>query len=352
MCQSLPVTAKKRRRSAWPLVGIAVSSIMTIWFVRDIQWDQIGAPLVSVGKVAVGAASMLLLLEFWLRACRWKVVLKPAAPGARVRDLFVASLVGAAGNTLLPMRAGEIGRALVAHRRCGVGLATVLATNVMERVTDLFGLVAVLVAMVLLLPDQLGGSAAEQTLVDNLQLYGGVLGIGALVAMSIFFALARVPERAKSLAALLLTGASERFRNRILSLLDACLAGFASAGDVALLRTSLGLSLVLWFNGSFAIFLLFKAFSLDLPYAAACFTTVAIALTVLLPQAPGFFGVFHVAIEKTLVLWQVPEASAEAFAIVFWAVSFVPVTALGLLAIWREGITLGSLRDSAGPPGG
>ena len=109
---------------------------------------------------------------------------------------------------------------------------------------------------------------------------------------------------------------------------------------------------MLWFNGSFAIFLLFKAFSLDLPYAAACFTTVAIALTVLLPQAPGFFGVFHVAIEKTLVLWQVPEASAEAFAIVFWAVSFVPVTALGLLAIWREGISLGSLRDSAGPPGG
>ncbi len=341
------MTAEKPPRSAWPLAGIAVSSVMTFWFVRDIQWDQIGSPLFSVGKVAVAASAVLLLVEFWLRAFRWKVVLTPAAPDARVRDLFVASLVGAAGNTLLPMRAGEIGRALVAHRRCGVGLATVLATNVMERVTDLFGLVAVLVAMVLLLPDQLGGSGAEQTLVNNLQLYGGVLGIGALVAMSLFFALTRVPDRARTLGAWALKGAPEAVRARLLSLLDACLAGFASAGDVALLRSSLGFSLVLWFNGSFAIFLLFKAFSLDLPYAAACFTTVAIALTVLLPQAPGFFGVFHVAIEKTLVLWQIPEASAEAFAIVFWAVSFVPVTALGLLAIWKEGIRLGALRDSA-----
>jgi len=320
---------------------------MTAWFVSDIQWQQIRREFLSVEAWPVAAATVLLLLEFWLRALRWKVVLSPVSPEARVRDLFSASVVGAAGNTLLPMRAGELARALVASRHTGLGVTTVLATNVMERVYDLFGLVTVLVVMVLLLPDQLGGSLAEQQLVENLQVYGGVLGISALSAMLVFFALARRPERARKFASYFIDVLPQFVSVPLGGLVDAFLSGFSSAGDIRLMRRSLLLSVALWFNGSFAIYFLFRAFSLDLPYSAACFTTVAIALTVLLPQAPGFFGVFHVAIEKTLVLWQVPEVSAEAFAIVFWAVSFVPVTVLGLVALGREGLSLNSLKHHA-----
>ena len=58
------------------------------------------------------------------------------------------------------------------------------------------------------------------------------------------------------------------------------------------------------------------------PFGAACFTGVAIALTVALPQAPGFVGVFHVAMQKTMILWGQGDADANGFAIVFWAVSF------------------------------
>ncbi len=347
MSTSSTPDSQSRKLSPWAWVGIGVSVLMTVWFVGDIQWKQIRMELLSVQLWPVCVAAALLLSEFWLRALRWKVVLTPVAPNARIRDLFSASVVGAAGNTLLPMRAGEIARALVASRHTGLGITTVLATNVMERVYDLFGLVTVLVVMVLLLPDTLGGSAGEQQLVENLQVYGGILGISALIAMMIFFALARRPQRAKRFASYFLGILPEVIARPAVGVVDAFLAGFSSAGEIRLMRRSLLFSVVLWFNGSFAIYFLFRAFSLDLPYSAACFTTVAIALTVLLPQAPGFFGVFHVAIEKTLVLWQVPEVSAEAFAIVFWAVSFVPVTALGLAATWREGLSLAALKRHA-----
>ena len=78
---------------------------------------------------------------------------------------------------------------------------------------------------------------------------------------------------------------------------------------------------------------------MDLPFGAACFTAVAIALTVAIPQAPGFLGVFHKAMEMTMVLWGQSDAAAQGFAIVFWAVSFAPVTAIGVLAMWREGLS-------------
>jgi hypothetical protein len=97
--------------------------------------------------------------------------------------------------------------------------------------------------------------------------------------------------------------------------------------------------------------------------SAACFTTVVIALTVVVPQAPGFFGVFHVAIEKTMVLWlsapilgySIAEEepliqAAKAFAIVFWGVSFIPVTVIGLMAMLREGLTFSSIHEVRNAP--
>ena len=62
---------------------------------------------------------------------------------------------------------------------------------------------------------------------------------------------------------------------------------------------------------------------------------VAIALGVALPQAPGFVGVFHVAIENTLLLWGQDPQVAKSFALIFWMVSFVPVTLLGLILASR-----------------
>jgi hypothetical protein len=34
-----------------------------------------------------------------------------------------------------------------------------------------------------------------------------------------------------------------------------------------------------------------------------------------------------------------PDES-KGFALVFWSVSFVPVTVVGLIAMWREGLTM------------
>ena len=101
----------------------------------------------------------------------------------------------------------------------------------------------------------------------------------------------------------------------------------------------------MWLNGALAIYCLFQAFSLPLGFGAACFTAVAIALTVAFPQAPGFIGVFHLAIEKTLLLWGMALAPAKGFALVFWAVSFIPVTLLGMIRLWKEGMDWNVLRE-------
>ena len=81
-------------------------------------------------------------------------------------------------------------------------------------------------------------------------------------------------------------------------LFDGFVKGLGNSTDTSGLWISGMLSVGTWLNGAFAIFCLFKAFSLTLPFGAACFISVAI-LSVLRCRRPGFVGVFHVAIETT-----------------------------------------------------
>ncbi len=339
----------RRRLGLRTWIGLGLSAVLTGWFVWHIQWGDLAIALGQVALLPVALAAALLLLEWVLRSLRWKVLLRPVAPDAPVGALFSASVIGAAANTLLPARAGEVAKPLVAHRKLGIGLGPLIASNVMERVFDLVGLVAVLIVTIVAMPEQIGASEQDLVLVQKLKLYGGVLGAVAATSLGVFFVLVDRGSAARGTFARLLSPAPPPVQRVFLRLFDGFLEGLGSTRDRKGLLQAALLSLAIWFNGAAAIACLFVAFELPLPFAAACFTAVAIAIAVVVPQAPGFLGTFHVVIEKTLVLWAVAATPAAAYAIVFWAVSFVPVTGTGLLALWREGLTLGGLWQSNPP---
>jgi uncharacterized protein (TIRG00374 family) len=323
------------------LPGLVVSFSATAWFVSGADFGKVLEALGHVKLPWVALSAAVLFTEFFIRAARWKLLLRQLAPQARFGRLFSATAIGMGLNVVLPFRAGDLARPWLGRRETGVGLAPLVTIAVMERVFDILGLVSVFLLMLLLLPEH---PTAEGELVANLLRYGGLFGVAGVLGLGAFFALAAHEGAARAVFGRLARLAPDPVRDRLLGLFDGFAGGLVSVRDRKAVAGAAALSFLHWFNGSLSIWVLFRAFGLDLPFAAACFTTVAIALTVALPQAPGFFGVFHVAIEKTLVLWGQPEGPAEAFAIVFWAVSFVPITVSALLLAWREGFRVEDVR--------
>ncbi len=328
------------------LLGMALGAALLGWFLYTTEWPAFLEALANVRLGWVALAALVLLGEFVLRAVRWRILLAPIAPQASFGVLLSATLIGGAVNTLLPARAGDLARPLVAHRRTGVPLSTLITTNVVERVFDLVGLLFILLLALAMLPRVQG---PEGVLVENLRRYGLLMGVAGMAGMiGLFFVARNEAWFSPRLAALVqrLPRRAAVLAERLLGGLMAGLSAMARPRDIA---AAIAVSLVLWFNGALSIFILFQAFDIPLPFGASAFTTVALALTVVLPQAPGFVGVFHMAIEKTLVLWGMAASPAKGFAVVLWGVSFLPVTLVGLAALWREGISLGSLlvRDDA-----
>lgn len=332
-----------RHRLQRLIPGLVVSAGFTVWFIARAEWAAVGTALVGIRPLWVLASAAVLFTEFIIRAIRWKVLLRPLAPNARLYRLFVATVIGMSLNVALPFRAGDIARPWLGSRETGSDFAPLVTVAIIERVFDILGLVAILVGMSALLA---GGS--EDAVIGTFQVWGAAFGAAAGLGFAAFLWMAFHEHRTRA-AYTAITTRLGPVGARLQGLFDGFTLGLASIRDRRVLAQAAGLSVLHWFNGSVSIFLLFQAFDLHLPFAAACFTTVGLALTVALPQAPGFFGVFHVAIENALRIWGMSPAPAQAFAILLWAVSFVPVGALGAFYWMQEGIRLTDLRR--GPEG-
>src|SRR5690606_14395379 len=90
------------------------------------------------------ASQIPVVLSFYVRILRWKYVVRATAP-ASFRSMFSATQIGFLANFTLPARAGEFIRPLVLSRLVGIPFSKSLALTSLDRVTDLFGLVAVMI---------------------------------------------------------------------------------------------------------------------------------------------------------------------------------------------------------------
>ena len=171
--------------------------------------------------------------------------------------------------------------------------------------------------------------------------------------MATFFILATREQAARSVFVRILSIVPSPARSPFLSLFDGFVAGLGSSRDKRSLWTSAALSIGIWVNGAMAIWVLFLAFGFELSFAAACCTGVAVALASVLPQVGNVTVIAATVV--TMTLWGIAPDPAGAFALVFWAVSFVPVTGVGLIAMWREGLSVSKISTQSqneSPKGG
>jgi uncharacterized membrane protein YbhN (UPF0104 family) len=83
------------------------------------------------------------------------------------------------------------------------------------------------------------------------------------------------------------------------------------------------------------------------PFSASFLVTTVLVVGVAMPT-PGQIGGFHAMYKIAVVtFFGAPEATAVGAAIVLHAISFVPVTLLGLAFMAREGLSLGRMREMA-----
>jgi uncharacterized protein (TIRG00374 family) len=276
---------------------------------------------------------VLTIVAFWVRAIRWRLFIQDPRR-IRTANLFSATMIGFMANNVLPFRLGEFVRPWALARSEKLPNSMLLATVVVERAIDMLTLLAIFGVALILHP------IAENTEAGKLVQLGARIMIGLSAALVVFVVAA---ERNRGLALGLLRVVPAGVRPRVGRLMERFLDGFSLFRDP--------LRLVHVFALSFGMFLMFAvalgitgwSMHIDLPWYSGLVMLVITAIGIMVPAAPGYVGTLNYACKVGLSLFGVSVAAASAYSWFYFLSQWLPITAVGLFYLHREGLSLKSL---------
>jgi len=323
------------------LIGIGL-----LWLLfRGADWSAVWAEIRGASPGWLTLATGLIVLSFFARIQRWTYIVRAAKP-VSFRHMFSATQIGFLANFTLPGRIGEVIRALVLGRLARLPFSKCFAMVALDRVTDLIGLLAVILVNVLTF------SPRDITIREK------TLGLSKPFTLTTgqvrWFELLAVLFLVVSVSALVLLYLK---RDLVLWTIDACvgllskrlaarlhafgehfadgLHIFRSGTDMA---KSIGFSLLTWGVCIVALLTFLRAFYIDCPWYTAFLIEMALAICISAPGAPGMIGQFQLGIVVGLVMAapDVDDSKAKALSLVIYVLNLVPVVAVGMFCLFWE----------------
>ena len=333
-------TVKASSSVAWrqPRVwlGLVVSAAFFVLLLRQVDGRELLDAIREVRPAWLVVALAVYFAGLWVRALRWRLILRPHVEVAG-RDAFALLVIGYAANNVLPVRAGEFVRAGLLQQRHGAPWATGLGTIVVERILDGLVLAAFLAATVALA----GGDGLLRTLA-----LVALLGFAVVAAMLVL--LGRTSgRRARRLMPLV----PSRFRVRIEATLARFAVGLTALRGTRAWASLAALSVATWGLEAATYWLIGLAFALPLDAPLYLGLCAAANLAIAAPSTAGGIGPFEYFAREVAVFYGAGVAAATAYALVLHVLILVPVLLLALALLWRRHLAPGTLLHApAGPP--
>jgi glycosyltransferase 2 family protein len=280
-----------------------------------------------------------------VRALRWTCLLTPIAR-IPLRRIIAVSFVGFAAIALLPFRTGEAVRPVMIRKEGELSGWAATGTIAAERIIDGLVLCIMLLAGLRLttplspLPDRIGTLPISPAIVPRAAYLALTVFLAAFAVMGIFYAWRDWARRTTSRV---IGVVSPRLATWLADRIEHVASGL---GFLPKLRFSVPFILVTagyWLLNSACTLLLARSTGFpEFSFAQACVTTGVVALGILVPNAPGFFGAYQLSFYAALAVFYPPDRVIGAGAVCVFI-----VYSSQLLITIVEG-AIGFLLDRAG----
>ncbi|HET9369402.1 MAG TPA: lysylphosphatidylglycerol synthase transmembrane domain-containing protein [Vicinamibacterales bacterium] len=328
-------TEPSASRLPWRTLFIGILTIGLLWlFVSSIDLREVGRHIRQARPLYIIAAVVVTMLTYGVRATRWRVLLTPIGR-ARYRTAFRTTVIGFAATFLLPGRVGEVLRPFLLARTEGLNATSTFATIIVERLLDM--------CTVLLLFD-VAIAASGLDVGPEVRAAGIVAAVVSVAGLAALFVFAGHPERLGRWTMRLAARLPARFAEKAGRFVQTFAEGLKILRSPGHLALAIAWSLPLWISIALGIWLTSRAFDLTFSFVGSFLVMGYLLVGVSLPT-PGGAGGFHTLylLALTRIFGADPDVAGAA-AIVLHAVSFVPVTLLGLVFMWQDGLTFGNLK--------
>lgn len=314
------------RQSRQTILGILISilSLGAILFVIDPR--EIWHSLQTVQYQHTLLMALGLVIFLLLRAVRWWYMLPSGTEGTAV---FHIQNVGYMFNMTLPLRIGDMARAVLIGNAPPATVASGISTMVVERLLDMLFVVT-------LLPFTL---AAVDNLPNWMQEGARFFGYASIGGIIVLIFAANQQKLAQTVARWLLDKLPFLDTESWLRRLNDFLEGLAILKNGRTALILLTLSILVWIPVVYTYYIGLRSVGIDPTFVQVGFVFCAAALSVAIPSAPGGIGVFHLGVSAAMLAIGQSEGDAGTLSFLYHAVNLITMVAMGLIGLSRIGAT-------------
>lgn len=295
--------------------------VLTIYFtIKDVDLYHAFQIAINANYFWALASMPVILLSHWMRAYRWKTMLKPVVPNHKIStlNLFSAVMIGYAVNNIIP-RGGEFLRPYIYARREGISFSSSFATIVVERVIDLLFLILLFASVFMFF--------REQIIVALPNIHPQNILIPTFLVIAVLL-LTFYPPFLKKLLKYLIKPFSKKFYDKVFDKINKFLLGFEIIKTPSKYLQLTYESLLIWILYTIPLYFMFFAFNFidkyGMNFSDAILLIVVSGIGVTIAPTPGAIGVYHYLISNTLIqIYKVVPEEAIAYATVTHALNYL-----------------------------
>jgi uncharacterized protein (TIRG00374 family) len=283
--------------------------------------------------VPIVALVLTVLASLVTRAARWQVYFLPKRR-VPFNPLLGTLAISYMASTFLPLRAGELVRAVFLGQRERIPIPVVIGTILLEKLFDFLAIGVILALLVALTPVPPAAQVAAVSITSVI-----LVGFAFVVALAIW----REPT-------LLFVGMVEKLMpfgvGPRLHLQDAARQFAEGTDSLQVPRLWVGLlgwTAVTWICSIGSTWAGTLALGIQPGLAAILFVVVLTSTGQAVPSSPGYVGVYHAAAVLALTAFGVDPATALGIALITHAFSYGTLVIAGMVALWTGGYSFDDL---------
>jgi uncharacterized protein (TIRG00374 family) len=326
------------RRTVFLIASVLVSALFLWLALRDVPLAEVAASIRQANFFWILMSLAAITIGMWTRAIRWRGLL-----GARTIPQTQAFYMVAITFllNLLPLRAGEVARSVLATRS-GVPVMTAATSIVVERLIDTLMVVISLSLVFSQLP------SVPEAVTRGAALFG----IAAVVAFIVLIVFARRPQIAHRLLAVAERILPFLIRLPLRRLLDNVLEGLQPLTHARSAAHAITWTLVSWAFSLMGFYTLELALGLNDP--AQLFTTAVLGVglasfSIAIPISIASIGPFEAAVIVAGQMVGLPDVTATSLGFLFHGVTILGYAIWGGLGLVVMGVSLSDVVGGKSP---
>ena len=318
----------KRIKTILQFIIFLSLGVFLIWFSTKSftanEINKVKQLVFNAKPIIIVPCILILVLSHYIRAIRWKMLIKPLGKDPGTMNVFLAVLTGFFFNLLFP-RLGEVMKCTLLGKYEKIPVDKLIGTMVAERVLDLICLILVIILAISTQIDLVGGYANE--------LFDQILSKIDTSPTAILFLSILLLFMAAIIYLIYKKARHSAFLFKIKSWIKGIVEGLISVRKIENKIMFIVYTLSIWFLYLSSIRVGFYAMQDLVQLGWVPSLTILTFGSFAMIATQGGIGAYQFAVQKTLLLYGVKEVTGLAFGWLLWSVQTVMLFITGPISL-------------------